>query len=118
MSIGIFPKILKAAIVSPVYKKDDPHKIDNYQTISTLSVFSKFFEKLISMYSFFVSKNVLYAKQFGFRQNHSTSHAINYSVDYVAKKCEEKKHVGLFLDLSKAFDTICKSKSITELHNY
>ena len=95
MSTGIFPKILKAAIVSPVYKKYDPQKLDNYRPISTLPVFSKIFEKLIykRMYSFFVSKNILYEKQFGFRQNHSTSHAINYSVDYVAKKIEDKKHV-------------------------
>ena len=47
MSTGIFPKILKAAIVSPVYKKDDPQKLDNYRPISTLPVFSKKFEKLI-----------------------------------------------------------------------
>ena len=47
MSTGIFPKILKAAIVSPVYKKDDPQKLDNYRPISTLPVFSKNFEKLI-----------------------------------------------------------------------
>ena len=55
MSTGIFPKILKAAIVSPVYKKDDPQKLDNYRPISTLPVFSKKFEKLIykCMYSFF-----------------------------------------------------------------
>ena len=47
MSTGIFPKILKAAIVSPEYKKDDLQKLDNYRPISTLPVFSKNFENLI-----------------------------------------------------------------------
>ena len=58
MATGIFPKILKAAIFSPVYKKDDPQKLDNYRPISTHPVFSKKIEKLIykRMYSFLCSK--------------------------------------------------------------
>ena len=35
-----------------------------------------------------------------FEKNHSTSHAINYSVKYVTDNIEQKKHViGIFLDL-------------------
>ena len=82
MSFGTFPSVLKTGIVSPVYKKGNPQQFYNYRPISTLSIFSKLFEKLIykRIYSFLIAKNILYDKQFGFRKNHSTSHAINYSV--------------------------------------
>ena len=40
-------------------------------------------------------------------------------VKYVADNIEQKKHVvGIFLDLSKAFDTICYSKLLVKLQNY
>ena len=121
MSSGIFPSILKIGIVSPVFKKGDPQKFDNYRPISTLPIFSKILEKLLykRIYSFLVSRKILYEKQFGFRKNHSTSHAINYSVKYITDNIEHKKHViGIFLDLSKAFDTICHSKLLHKLQNY
>ena len=53
------------------------------------------------IYNFFISKNVLYEKQFGFHKSHSTYHAINYSGKYVADNLEQEKHItGIFLDLS------------------
>ena len=65
------------------------------------------------------AKGVLYEKQFGFRKNHSTSHAINYSIKYITDNIEKKKHViGIFIDLSKAFDTICHNKLLHKLQNY
>ena len=82
MSSDTFPNVLKTGIVSPVYKKGNPQQFDNYRPISTLSIFSKLFEKLIykRIYSFLIAKNVIYEKQFGFRKNHSTSHTIQLSM--------------------------------------
>ena len=121
LSSGIFPEILKTSIVSPVYKKGNPQLFENYRPISTLPIFSKIFEKIIytRIYDFLIKNKILYEKQFGFRKGHSTSHAINYSVKYVSDKIEQKQHViGIFLDLSKAFDTISHSKLLVKLQNY
>ena len=136
-NLGLFPSILKTGIVSPVFKKDNPQLFENYRPISTLPIFSKLFEKITCVfsylfeplneltliykriYAFLIAKNILYEKQFGFRKNHSTSYAVNYSVKYVADNIEQKKHVvGIFLDFSKAFDTICHSKLLVKLQNY
>ena len=92
MRLGIFPDTLKTGLVSPIYKKGDPQLLDNYRPISTLPIFRKIFEKLIysRIYDFLVAKNVFYEKQFGFRRNHFTSHAIKYSIKYIADKIEQK----------------------------
>ena len=41
-----FPDKLKVADVSPIFKKDDPHKLKSYRPVSVLPVVSKVFERL------------------------------------------------------------------------
>ena len=106
---GIFPSELEIAKVIPIYISDDKQLIRNYRPISVLPFFSKIFEKIISnhLLNFIESNNILYDNQFGFRMNHSTTHAIITLVERVSKALDTGKIVvGVYLDLKKAFDTI------------
>ena len=109
LSTGIFPDRLKIAKIIPLLKKEDPHKFDNYRPISLLPAFSKIFEKavFIQLYEYFNKNNLLYKSQYGFRTLHSTKLASLEIIDIIGKDLDNGKlPIGVFLDLSKAFDTL------------
>lgn len=71
---GVFPKLLKQAIVTPVPKGGERDNVNNYRPISVLPVISKVIEKLLStrLTNYFNKFKILSDKQFGFRQGKST----------------------------------------------
>ena len=118
---GIFPDPLKVGKITPIFKKGDAQAIENYRPVSTLPIFGKIFEKVIyeRLYSFFVSQGLMNPQQFGFRRGHSTSHALNFSIDHIEKIIGNKNHVlAIFIDFSKAFDTIDHNILLSKLWHY
>ena len=101
--------MLKSAKVTPIHKKESKLNHLNYRPISLLSVFSKKFEKLIYLriYTFLTKNNLISNKQFGFRSNYSTNHALVSITERIKSLLDDTQFVcGIFIDLEKAFDTV------------
>ena len=109
ITTAVVPEKLKLAKVIPIYKKDDAEKLLNYRPVSLLPCFSKILERLAfnRCVKYIDAHEILYDKQFGFRPKHSTYMAIMQLVDEITNAVERNEtSLGIFLDLSKALDTI------------
>ena len=118
---GTFPNKLKIAKILPIYKKDNEHYLDNYRPISILPAISKIFEKAIflQIHTFFKEHNLYTENQYGFREGHSTEHATLELIDRIINDMDNNKlPLTIFMDLSKAFDTVDHKTLIHKLHYY
>ena len=121
LKTGIYPDKLKIAKITPIYKKEYKHHIENYRPISILPSISKIFEKVIynQLYAYFVDNNYFSKTQYGFRKQHSTEYAILEITNRILSEFDNGNSVlAIYLDLSKAFDTLNHEILLAKLKHY
>jgi retron-type reverse transcriptase len=111
MTTGTVPQNMKVAKVIPIFKSGDKHKFNNYRPISILPAFSKKLEKVMSikLTSYLEAQHLFYEHQYGFRPQHNTIHPIIHLTNQIAVENDKPTKdltLSVFIDLSKAFDTI------------
>ena len=119
-STGAFPCELKIANVVPIFKAND-EIFSNYRPVSVLPVLSKLIERLMynRLIHYINGNKLLYKYQFGFQTGKSTHMALIVLLDKISEALERGECViGVFLDFSKAFDTVDNSILLNKTHRY
>ena len=109
LTTGIFPDKWKIAKVIPLFKKEDDTLLDNYRPMSILPALSKILERIMfnQLNNHFKLCKLYYKNQYGFREEHSTELATLELLDRLLIDIDKGEiPINIFMDLSKAFDTL------------
>ena len=105
----------------PIFKGGalSPNDPVNYRPISILNSLNKVFERLLhkQLYDYLESNELLPTFQYGYRKQHSTCHAtLDFTKEIETVLDKNEVAVSVFMDLSKAFDTVDKTILCKKLH--
>jgi len=120
-SVGAVPGDWKNAIITPVFKKEPTGNVSNYRPISLTCVASKIMERVIArhIYDHLYRNQLLSCMQHGFIKGRSTCTNLLESMNDWTLSVQSNKSVTIvYIDFSRAFDSVSHEKLFTHLYAY
>ena len=119
LRLGIVPDLWKSANVAPVHKKDDKNNAENYRPISLLCLSSKILERCIFNSIYNKIKHLISNLQHGFLRGRSTSTQLLIVLQDILANLDKNFQTDLiYLDFSKAFDSVPHNLLILKLKSF
>lgn len=109
LNAAVVPKSLKRSVITPVAKVSGTIKREEMRPINVLPFMDKLLEAIVfeQLMNYINANNILCEHQSGFRAKHSTESAINFVLyDWICALDGDEIIIAVFLDLSRAFETI------------
>ena len=119
LTSGHFPKAWSIGMIIPLHKKGNMSDPGNFRGISLLNIFSKIFTGILNkrLTEWCDINNIIPECQAGFRKGYSTIDNV-FVLHSLIQKCFSKKAgkcYCLFVDFSKAFDSVPRDKLLFKL---
>lgn len=112
-----FPKKIKLADLTPIFKKLENIFVENYRPVSVLPVVSKIFERIMQKQTNDFVENFLSPYLCGYRKGYNCQYALLTMIEKWKMSLDNKGFSwGILMDLSKAFDTINHQLLIAKLY--
>ena len=121
MNTGKLPLEWKLAYVIPIFKKGSRARCDNYRPVSLTCVVCKILEAILKkvILDFFLDNQLLNFSQHGFLPQRSSLTALLFFLEDLSLSVDEGKYVdAIYLDFSKAFDSVPHQYLINKLKSY
>ncbi|KAK2167742.1 hypothetical protein NP493_1264g00008 [Ridgeia piscesae] len=114
---GTLPLDWKLAHITPVFKKGERYKAENYRPISLTCIACKVMEHIIA--SHIMSHSILCPEQHGFRCGRSCETQLLGYVDEASEELERgNQEDTIVLDFEKAFDKVSHTLLVHKLRHY